>query len=57
MTNHNRVARGVLALALCLATFVTTSPTASAAPEATAKAKLDATPLDHKVKVNEKARG
>jgi hypothetical protein len=56
MTKHNRIARGVLALVLCLATFVTSSVTASAAPEAEAKAKLHATLLDSKVKVNEKAR-
>lgn len=56
MTKHNRIIRGVLALVLCLATFVTTSATASAAPEAEAKAKVHATLLDSKVKVNEKAR-
>lgn len=56
MTKHNRIARGVLALVLCLATFVTLTATASAAPETEAKAKLHATLLDSKVKVNDKAR-
>ncbi len=56
MTKHNRITRGVLALVLCLATFVTTSATASAAPQTEAKAKLHAKLLDSKVKVNEKAR-
>lgn len=56
MTKHNRIARGVIALVLCLATLVTTSATAQAAPVTEAKAKLHAKLLDSKVKVNEKAR-
>lgn len=56
MTKHNRIARGVIALALCLATFATLTATASAAPATEARAKLHAKLLDSKVKVNAKAR-
>lgn len=56
MTKHNRISRGVIALVLCLATFVTLTATASAAPATETKAKLHATLLDSKVKVNDKAR-
>jgi hypothetical protein len=56
MTKHNRFARGVLVLLLCLATLTTSSAVASATPVAEHKTKLDATLLDSKVKVNDKAR-
>ena len=56
MTKHNRIARGVIALVLCLATLVTLTATSSAVPATEAKAKLHAKLLDNKVKVNDKAR-
>jgi hypothetical protein len=59
MTKRTRFTRGLAALALCLATLVTTPATASATPpvaENPAKAKLHAQLLDTKVKVNAKAR-
>lgn len=56
MTKHNRFARGVLVLLLCLATLTATSAVASATPVPEHKTKLDATLLDSKVKVNDKAR-
>lgn len=52
----NRAARGLTALVLCLATLVTLSATASAEPTTDSKAKVSATLLDKKVKVNAKAR-
>lgn len=56
MTKHNRIARGVTALMLCLAVLVTLQATASAAPVTETKAKLHAKLLDTKVKVDAKAR-
>ena len=56
MTEHNRIARGVIALVLCLAALVTPTATASAAPATEAKTKLHAKLLDSKVKVNANAR-
>ena len=53
MTKHNRITRVVIALLLCLATFVTLSATASATES---KAKLHAKLLDSKVKVDKEAR-
>jgi hypothetical protein len=59
MTKRTHFTRSLAALALCLATLVTTPATASATPpvaETPAKAKLHAQLLDTKVKVNAKAR-